>query len=96
MKALSVETFAPLVGSLFRMHVDPEQTWDVELIEARSIEAPALAARQPFSLVFRGPRTPLAVQRIYRLEHAALGELELFLVPVGPDKLGMCYEAIFS
>jgi hypothetical protein len=35
-------------------------------------------------------------QRIYRLQHEELGQLELFLVPIGPDADGMCYEAVFS
>lgn len=52
--------------------------------------------RQPFSLVFRGPLRPLLAQRIWPLEHPALGRLEIFLVPIGPDATGMRYEAIFN
>ena len=46
--------------------------------------------------LFRGPMTPLLPQRIYPLEHAQLGVFELFLVPIGPDQHGMCYEAVFA
>ena len=35
-------------------------------------------------------------QLIYSLEHATLGTLEVFLVPVGPDAVGMRYDAVFS
>jgi hypothetical protein len=35
-------------------------------------------------------------QKIHRLEHATLGALDIFIVPIGPDRLGMLYEAIFS
>jgi len=52
--------------------------------------------RQPFSIVFRGPRQILLPQRIYRMEHGAIGAFELFLVPIGPDQEGMLYEAIFT
>jgi hypothetical protein len=38
----------------------------------------------------------LAVQQIYQVEHPTLGSFELFLVPVGPDEQGMCYEAVFN
>jgi hypothetical protein len=30
------------------------------------------------------------------MEHAAIGTFELFLVPIGPDREGMRYEAIFT
>jgi hypothetical protein len=35
-------------------------------------------------------------QRIHPVEHDRLGRFELFLVPVGPDHIGMRYEAIFT
>jgi hypothetical protein len=50
----------------------------------------------PFSIIFRGPSGQSLPQRIYRLEHAQLGTLDLFLVPIGPDGVGMCYEAVFN
>jgi hypothetical protein len=46
--------------------------------------------------VFRGPAEVVLPQKIYPLEHEALGKLEIFLVPIGPDEAGMCYEAVFS
>jgi hypothetical protein len=52
--------------------------------------------RKPFSLIFRGPASPVLPQRIWPLEHAALGKLEIFIVPIGPDDSGMRYEAIFN
>jgi hypothetical protein len=35
-------------------------------------------------------------QGTYRLSHPQLGELELFLVPLGPAAEGMQYEAAFA
>lgn len=52
--------------------------------------------RLQFSLVFRGPVAPVLRQGSYRLSHQELGELELFLVPLGPDSEGMRYEAAFA
>jgi hypothetical protein len=40
--------------------------------------------------------TPLLPQRIYRLEHAELDTLELFLVPIAQDASGTRYEAVFG
>jgi hypothetical protein len=46
--------------------------------------------------VFRGGPSPPLPQRIYRVEHEALGALDILLVPLGPDELGQRYEAIFT
>lgn len=96
LETFTVETFSGLVGDIFRLQVDGEQGFDTELIEATPL-GPALdQARAPFSLVFRGPAGILVPQRIYRLDHADLGAFELFLVPIGPDEVGMRYQAVFS
>jgi hypothetical protein len=60
--------------------------------------------RKPFAVLFHGPIEPVLPQGIYRLQHAQLGELELFIVPVGPDDPSgpekqptvMRYEAVFG
>jgi len=52
--------------------------------------------RMQFSLVFRGPATQALPQGTYQVTHAELGELDLFLVPLGPDAEEMRYEAAFA
>jgi hypothetical protein len=52
--------------------------------------------RQPFSIVFSGPLEPILPQGIYRVKHEQLEQLNVFLVPIGPNKEGMRYEAVFS
>jgi hypothetical protein len=49
-----------------------------------------------FSLLFVAPAGPFLPQAIYPLTHAALGTLDLFLVPVGPTHGGNGYEAVFT
>lgn len=56
----------------------------------------ALREGGAFALNFAGPAAPLLQQSIYPLRHAALGTLELFVVPIGKDKDGIVYEAIFT
>ena len=46
--------------------------------------------------MFRGGPTPPVPQRIYGVEHARIGRLDLFLVPLGPDDAGQRYEAVFT
>jgi hypothetical protein len=78
--ALTADDFAPHLHERFVL-----SPLELELVEVTG-------AGRPFSLVFRGPAEPLLPQRIHRVEHPALGPLDLFLVPVGPGS----YEAIFT
>jgi hypothetical protein len=97
LEALTHESFRPHVGTAFRVEYAPAASATLTLVEVTVLGGGAGAARrQPFSLLFRGPREPVLPQRIYRLEHEGMGALELFIVPIGPDGEGMRYEAIFT
>src|SRR5262249_17495569 len=73
------ETFAPHLGTTFRIAPSEGPGLDVELITVTLQErlSPAQGRRAPFLLLFRGPRTPVLPQRIYTLNHAQLGTFEL-------------------
>jgi hypothetical protein len=96
---LTVESFTGLLGKNFRLTGTDAQTIDLILIEARGISPksrPLGAGREPFSLVFLGPKGPVLPQRIYPLENSSLGRLEMFLVPIASDADGVKYEAVFN
>jgi len=101
LKEVTVSVFEECVGSAFRIYADSGSSVDAKLIEttpvgSRSGGSSAVAQREAFSIVFRGPAEPVLPQKIYTLEHAKLGRFELFLVPIGPDSSGMRYEAVFN
>ena len=52
--------------------------------------------RESFSLLFHAPKQWRYPQRIYQVSHPKLGNLDVFLVPLGPDEKGMRLEAIFN
>jgi hypothetical protein len=63
------------------------------------IEVSTLRTKPPqemFSLLFRGAADRPLTQATWKLDHATLGSLELFLVPVGQEKRGRFYEAVFN
>jgi hypothetical protein len=98
---LTHEDFAGFVGDKFRLVPDAAAPLEVELIEATALPVRPLrlgepSRRPPFSLVFRGPAAVVLPQCMYRLEHARLGVLDLFLVPIGQDPQGIHYEAVFN
>jgi len=96
LRSFTIETFAPLVREMFRIHPEGASPLDAELISAEPYGGQAAGGRAPFSIVFRGPPQPVLSQMTYRIEHAVLGSFDLFIVPIGPDETGMRYEAVFA
>ena len=90
----TIDMFSAHVGTKFLMHYGREQTAELELISATDVGSSARQSQ--FSLVFVGPQECPVAQAIYRVEHDELGALDLFLVPIGKDKRGVSYEAIFN
>ena len=94
---LQLTTFEPLVGQRFSLRPDSESdSLELVLVEANALAHGDGRPRTPFSLVFTGPFEPVMPQRICRLEHQAVGSLELFLVPIGRNERTTRYEAIFT
>jgi hypothetical protein len=94
LEQLTHETFAARIGEPFA--ITEPAALELSLEQANLAGAAHDPARRPFSLVFRGPPRPLLAQRTYRLEHAALGTLEIFIVPISCDAGGARYEAVFT
>jgi hypothetical protein len=91
---LNRHDFAEHLHSTFALNPAAGGSLPVELVEVNSADlSPRL---DTFSLIFRGPKAPLVPQGLYQLQHEKLGELSLYLVPVGPDRAGMQYEAVFN
>lgn len=93
---LTASSFSENLGSKFRIQLGGGQSLEAELFEVLLHEAHGGPRKQPFSLHFRGPRGAALPQAIYRLEHERLGPMEIFLITIGPDEKGMCYEAVFN
>ena len=93
---LTPEAFDGLVGQAFTISASDVLLESV-LTECQVSEHLQVDdGRVPFALIFRGPNDPVLNQGTYAVNHAELGEHSLFLVPVGPGKEGMQYQAVFS
>lgn len=101
-----MNTLDKLQSTDFVVHLNETFSVCLDGLEPIGLELVRIAAagqrsgretRQPFSLQFLGPTsTQYLLQHIYRIEHAELGALDLFLVPLGPESGRMCYEAILA
>lgn len=98
---LTYDQFAGRVGERFDVASGEGSSAPVVLIEATEGSEPGGRGpegeeRLQFSLVFRAPLSEVWPQGTYTLSHGELGELELFLVPIGADAEGVRYEAAFA
>jgi hypothetical protein len=98
LQELTPASFEAHLGTTFHIHDGGESPIEVTLQELKRHEVHPGPRPEPFSLYFLGPLRPILPQSIYRMEHEALGTMEIFLVPVGPDpkRQGMQYEAVFN
>lgn len=94
--ALTKDQFEAHRGTTFVMRVGVEETVTVELVSTESLPTPKDAKRGSFLVRFRAAEKRVLPQQIYALEHPVLGTMEIFLVPAGPDAVGMRYDAVFS
>jgi len=95
---ISCDVFMPHVGSAFKVGVGgpPIATFTltsaVDLPQWRRKSAP----RSPFTLNLLGPPQPIVQQATYLFQHDVLGDMQLFVVPVGADANGVQYEIHFT
>ena len=97
LEKLSAADFSPLLNSTFQIYFDPSSPSIVELVEVTEKKSDSEEVlRQPFSVVFRGSKDTIWPQGMYTIDQKIFGKMDIFLVPIGPDDQGMCYEAVFN
>ncbi|MGR9107352.1 MAG: DUF6916 family protein [Gammaproteobacteria bacterium] len=96
MTTYSIETFQNALQSECTLHPADGPALRAELVEVTSLHESEDAASRQFSVVWRGPATPALGQALYAIELPSGERPELFLVPLGKDREGMLYEAVFA
>jgi hypothetical protein len=89
------EEFAACLNQDFEI-VFPDAVLVLKLTEARQLGSRPESIREPFSLTFLGPANLRLPQGTYKMRNAALGEMEIFLVPIGADQTSSTFEAVFN
>jgi ribosomal protein S18 acetylase RimI-like enzyme len=91
---LTASVFAGQIDTTFRVALAGVPPLALELFEVS--EQGSTPDREQCSLLFRGPHDRVLGQGLCRMEHDALGAFVLFVVPIGPDPAGTCYQAVFN
>jgi hypothetical protein len=103
-KALNMEVFAGREGSTFTIIKTGipgamDQSFGPVDLELTDVEDRSNEVVDAFSVLFRGSKAQEFGQANYRLEHEALGEIDLFLVPIfdpQPCDNRICYQAVVN
>lgn len=93
----TLERFLPYVGEVFHVRRESlEVPMLLSEITRLANDGFRVRRREPFSLVFHAPAGSSLEQQIYLIEGAGMAPFECFLVPIGPDRFGMRYEAVYT
>ena len=103
LSALTYETAKQLEGTTFDVELPDgtsvsmtlEEVLRYETRQRRTVRAKA-PRREPFSIYFAGPHSPILPQAIYTLRGETVTFDKLFIVPVGQDAEATEYEAVFT
>lgn len=95
---LKIDDFSDRVGSRFAIVTDSPGIPELVLTEAAPLPLHGATdpPRAPFSLVFDQPGTRILPQGLYRLRHADMGDLDIFLVPMAQNPSTVRYCATFN
>ena len=96
LESVDHDTFVPLTGHVF-FTTTASGRLEIQLNDVKKLgHRRAGAARDPFSLTFRGPQGLRVPQGICRFACEGFGEIELFITQVADGPQGSEFEAIFT
>jgi len=97
MTVLSLQNFAGAANQAFDLEIGATSL-PLTLVEVVPLPAQQIAGmvRQPFTLTFRSASQVVLPQKIYPLRNATMGAVQIFLVPIGRDRDGILYQAVFN
>ena len=94
---LTEQEFSRHLNSTFQLNLE-DGTLELTLVEVKAYlpGKNEQAGMERFSIYFDGPPDRRLPQGLHHLEHADMGGLDLFLVPIAGDEKKFRYEAVFN
>ena len=93
---LTEKEFSKHVNSKFQLQFEDRQVeLDLDEVRAYRPQENEQHGLERFSVFFKGPNVYLP-QQVYSVNHAQMGQFEIFLVPVSQSPDGFRYEAVFN
>lgn len=93
---VSHELFAGHLNEPFEVHCEGGPL-ALELTEVDVREAPGVEGlRQPFVLIFAGPRDKILAEGMYRFENGGVGSVDLYVMPIVSAGERQAYQVVFN
>ncbi len=94
---IEIADFKGLLNQQVDIRFSNEVILPAKLIEVTTLGGYSPLERNPFSITVRTEqKTEYYQQGTYIMQHPNMGQIYIFFVPLGMDKEGMKYEAVFS
>ena len=94
---ITFEDLEPYLNKILQVRFNAEAVLDAELINLVRLDKFDALPRDPFSFILRtNQKQEYFPQATFIIVHPVKGEIPVFLVPLGPDNIGMKYQAIFN
>lgn len=91
------EGFAPFLNETFSVGLGAS-TVEMTLVQATKGQTREWEGlrKEPFSLIFKCASPVILPQKIYPFQNPGFGSMEIFIVPVGRERDGIVYQAVFN
>jgi hypothetical protein len=91
------EGFASHLNGVFDVRVG-SGTVEMTLVQATKGKARDWEGlrKEPFSLIFKCANPVVLPQKTYPFERPGFGKMDIFIVPVGRERDGIVYQAVFN
>jgi hypothetical protein len=97
LEQVTIADFQPHLNQIISIRFAPEASHPAQLTRVTPWSHGSDKYRQPFTLEFETDlKEVYYLQGSFILVHPVIGELTLFMVPIGLGSNGMRYEAVFS
>ena len=97
MANLTEQEFSRHLNSNFQLKLE-DRTLELKLVDVKTYMPGnnEHSGMERFSVFFDGPPDLCLPQQLYHLEHADMGGLDIFVVPIAGNEKGFSYEAVFN
>ncbi len=94
-ETISHENFSGHLNALFRVEV-AETSLELELVEVEVGKSIDPSLREPFTLIFQGPKDSIFTEGIYNVSNDDAGSFELYIIPIVSLGDQQLYQSIFN
>ncbi len=92
---ISHENFSGHLNALFRVEV-AETSLELELVEVEVGKPIDASLRDPFTLIFQGPKDSILAEGSHNLSNDDAGSFELYIIPIVSLGDQQLYQSIFN